>query len=357
MSDPNPTPDLVLVTGGSGFLGAHCVLALLNAGYRVRTTIRTPARAADVRAQLSAGGIDDPGDRLEFAIADLTADAGWAEAVAGCRFVLHVASPFPTTQPKDPDELIVPARDGALRVLRAARDAGVERIVLTSSFAAIGYGHAPTGRPFTEEDWTEFDSGRPVSAYVQSKTIAERAAWAFVDDEGARGEGSALQLATVNPVGILGPVLGPDVSSSVELIRLVKEGRLPRLPDVHFGIVDVRDVAALHLLAMTRPEAAGQRFLAIAGDVMSAREVALVIRGHLGEAAGRRVSTRLMPTWMLKAAAPFSRRVRDSLPDIGTVRRASSEKARTLLGWSPRPREEAVIATVDTLPTYRSHRS
>lgn len=358
MSDPTASPaDLVLVTGGSGFLGAHCILALLEAGYRVRTTIRTPARAADVRSQLAAGGVDDAGDRLEFAIADLTDDAGWADAVAGCRFVLHVASPFPSTQPKDPDELIVPARDGALRVLRAARDAGVERVVLTSSFAAIGYGHAPTDRPFTEEDWTELDSGRPVSAYVQSKTIAERAAWAFVHDEGARSEGGSLQLATVNPVGILGPVLGPDVSSSVELIRLVKEGRLPRLPDVHFGIVDVRDVAALHLLAMTRPEAAGQRFLAIAGEVMGAQEVALLIRGHLGEAAGRRVGTKVMPQWVLKAAAPFSRRVRDSLPDIGTVRRASAEKARTVLGWSPRSREEAVIATVDTLPTYRSHRS
>jgi dihydroflavonol-4-reductase len=350
VSDPNPPADRVLVTGGSGFLGAHCVLALLEAGYRVRTTVRSPARAADVRAQLAAGGVDDPGDRLEFAIADLTSDAGWAEAVAGCRFVLHVASPFPSVQPKDPDELIVPARDGALRVLRAARDAGVERVVLTSSFAAIGYGHAPTDRAFTEEDWTELDSGRAVSPYAQSKTIAERAAWDFA------GGADGLQLATVNPVGILGPVLGPDISTSVELVRLVKEGRLPRLPDVHFGVVDVRDVAALHLLAMTRPEAAGQRFLAIAGEVMSAQEIALIIRGHLGDPAGRRVSTKLMPEWMLRAAAPFSRRVRDALPDIGTVRRASAEKARTVLGWSPRPREEAVIATVDTLPTYHPRR-
>jgi dihydroflavonol-4-reductase len=350
VSDPNPPADRVLVTGGSGFLGAHCVLALLEAGYRVRTTVRSPARAADVRAQLAAGGVDDPGDRLEFAIADLTSDTGWAEAVAGCRFVLHVASPFPSVQPKDPDELIVPARDGALRVLRAARDAGVERVVLTSSFAAIGYGHAPTDRAFTEEDWTELDSGRAVSPYAQSKTIAERAAWDFA------GGADGLQLATVNPVGILGPVLGPDISTSVELVRLVKEGRLPRLPDVHFGVVDVRDVAALHLLAMTRPEAAGQRFLAIAGEVMSAQEIALIIRGHLGDPAGRRVSTKLMPEWMLRAAAPFSRRVRDALPDIGTVRRASAEKARTVLGWSPRPREEAVIATVDTLPTYHPRR-
>lgn len=338
--------DQVLVTGGSGFIGANCVLALLNAGYDVRTTIRTPARAADVRAQLATGGLHDAGDRLTFAVADLTSDEGWPEAVAGCRFVLHVASPFPQKEPKDENELIVPARDGALRVLRASRDAGVERVVLTSSYAAIGYGHAPTDRAFTEEDWTELDAGRPISAYVKSKTVAERAAWDFM-----AAEGGDLQLATVNPVGVLGPVLGPDYSSSVELVRLLKEGRLPRLPDVAFGVVDVRDVADLHVLAMTRPEAAGERFLAIAGEVMTAPELALLIRGHLGEAAGRRISTKVMPPWVLKAAAPFSSRVRGFLPDIGVRRRASSEKARRVLGWEPRTREEAVLATVDSLPS------
>lgn len=335
----------VLVTGGSGFIGAHCVLRALRDGYEVRTTIRTPARAADVRSQLVAGGLDDAGgDRLTFAVADLTSDDGWAEAVAGCDAVLHVASPFPATQPKDENELIVPARDGALRVLRAARDAGVARVVLTSSFAAIGYGHPPTGRAFTEEDWTDLDSGIPVSAYAKSKTLAERAAWDFV----AR-EGGALKLATVNPVGVLGPVLGRDYSSSVRLIKAVRDARLPRLPNVSFGIVDVRDVADLHLLAMTRPEAAGQRFLAIAGEVMSAREVALLIRGHLGD-AGARITTKTMPDGVLRALAPFSRAVRGSLPDLGAVRRASAAKAETVLGWSPRPREEAVLATVDSLP-------
>ncbi|MFF2053020.1 SDR family oxidoreductase [Leifsonia sp. NPDC058194] len=340
--------DRVLVTGGSGFVGAHCTAALLDAGYDVRATVRSPARAADVRAQLAVAGVDEPGERLTFAIADLTADEGWAQAVDGCRFVLHVASPFPARQPKDPDELIVPARDGALRVLRAARDAGVERVVQTSSFAAIGYGHEPADRVFTERNWTELDSGRPVSPYARSKTIAERAAWRFVGEEGG-----GLQLATVNPVGILGPVLGPDVSSSVELIRLVRDGRLPRLPDVWFGIVDVRDVAALHLLAMTRPEAAGERFLAIAGEVMSAQQVARFIRGRLGEEAGRRVPTKVMPEWMLRLAAPVSRTVRDALPDVGVRRRASSEKAATVLGWEPRSRETALAATIDTLPTRR----
>ena len=336
----------VLVTGGSGFVGANCVLQALRAGYDVRTTIRTPARAADVRSQLVAGGLEDAGgDRLTFAVADLTSDDGWADAVAGCAFVLHVASPFPATQPKDENDLIVPARDGALRVLRAARDAGVQRVVLTSSFAAIGYGHPPTDRAFTEDDWTDLDSGVQVSAYVKSKTLAERAAWDFVSREGG-----TMELATVNPVGILGPVLGHDYSSSVQLIKAVRDARLPRLPNVSFGIVDVRDVAALHLLAMTRPEAAGQRFLAIAGEVMSAQEVALLIRGHLGD-AGARITTKTMPDWVLKALAPFSRAVRGSLPDLGSVRRASAAKAERVLGWSPRSREEAILATVDSLPT------
>jgi nucleoside-diphosphate-sugar epimerase len=332
----------VLVTGGSGFVGARCVLDLLEAGYHVRTTIRTPARAADVRAQLKAGGVI-AGEELTFAVADLTSDDGWAEAVAGCDFVLHVASPFPSGEPKHEDDLIVPARDGALRVLKAARDAGVKRVVLTSSFAAIGYGHAAGDRPFTEDDWTELDSGVPVSSYVKSKTLAERAAWDFIEREGG-----GLELAVVNPVGVLGPLLGKDYSSSVRLVKMVGDGRLPRLPRISFGIVDVRDVATLHRLAMTHPEAAGERFLAVSGDPISAQELALLIRGHLGP-SGKRISTKLIPDWVLRAAAPFSRSVRSNLGDMGTVRRGTAEKARKTLGWTPIPRDEAIVATVDSL--------
>jgi dihydroflavonol-4-reductase len=332
----------VLVTGGSGFVGARCVLDLLTAGYDVRTTIRTPARAADVRAQLTAGGLD-AGEELTFAVADLTSDDGWAEAVAGCDFVLHVASPFPSGEPKHEDELIVPARDGALRVLKAARDAGVQRVVLTSSFAAIGYGHAATDRPFTEEDWTDLDSGATISAYVKSKTLAERAAWDFIEREGG-----GLELTTVNPVGVLGPLLGKDYSSSVRLVKMVGDGRLPRLPRISFGIVDVRDVATLHRLAMTHPEAAGERFLAVSGDPISAQELALLIRGHLGP-SGKRIATKPIPDWVLRALAPFSRSVRNNLGDMGTVRRGTAEKARRILGWTPIPRDEAILATVDSL--------
>ncbi|MFF1878177.1 SDR family oxidoreductase [Leifsonia sp. NPDC058230] len=332
----------VLVTGGSGFIGARCVLDLLAAGYAVRTTVRTPARAADVRAQLRVGGVE-PGEELTFAVAELTSDDGWADAVAGCDFVLHVASPFPTAEPKDEDELIVPARDGALRVLTAARDAGVGRVVLTSSFAAIGYGHEPTDRPFTEEDWTELDSGVPISSYVKSKTIAERAAWDFIDREGG-----GLELSTINPVGVLGPLLGRDYSSSVRLVKTVADGRLPRVPRVSFGIVDVRDVATLHRLAMTHPDAAGERFLALSGDPISAQELALLIRGHLGP-SGKRISTKLIPDWVLRTLAPFSRSVRNNVGDMGVVRRGTAEKARRILGWTPIPRDEAILATVDSL--------
>src|SRR5277367_6051721 len=193
--------ELVLVTGGSGFIGAHCILQLLNAGYRVRTTVRSLQREADVRAMLKTGGAE-PGDRLSFVEANLGSDAGWAEAVAGCAYVLHVASPLPPKPPKHEDDLIVPAREGALRVLRAARDAGVRRVVLTSSFAAIGYGHKPQAEPFNETNWTDLN-GDDLTAYTKSKTLAERAAWEFI----AR-EGGPLDLSVVNPVGVFGPVLG-----------------------------------------------------------------------------------------------------------------------------------------------------
>ena len=253
--------ELVLVTGGSGFIGAHCILQILNAGYRVRTTIRSLTREPEVRAMLAAGGAKT-GAALSFAAADLMADAGWPESVGGCDFVLHVASPFPAGAPRHEDELIIPAREGALRVLRAARDAGVRRVVLTSSFAAIGYGQKITDQPFSEENWTDPDGGH-VTAYVKSKTLAERAAWDFI----AR-EGGALELSVVNPVGVLGPVLGPDLSTSIQLVKRLLDGSIQGCPRLSFGIVDARDVADLHLRAMTNPAAKGERFLAAAGGTV-----------------------------------------------------------------------------------------
>ena len=331
----------VLVTGGSGFIGSHCILQLLAAGHQVRTTVRSLKREADVRALLKQGGAQ-PGDRLSFVAADLQSDAGWPDAVAGCEFVLHVASPLPATVPKDENELIVPARDGALRVLRAARNAGVKRVVLTSSFAAIGYGHEPRQQPFNETDWTNLDA-RGLLPYTKSKTIAERAAWDFI-----RSEGGALELAVVNPVGVFGPVLGSDFSTSILLIQRLMDGAIPGCPRYYIGVVDVRDVADLHLRAMTHPAAKGERFLAIAGDVMSVADMAKVLKERVG-AAAKRVPTRQLPNWLVRLAALTQPAVKQILPELGKVKNATGEKARRLLGWAPRSREDAIVATAESL--------
>ena len=333
--------ELVLVTGGSGFIAQHCMLQLLAAGHRVRTTVRSLKREAEVRATLVAAGAE-PGDRLQFAAADLTADAGWPEAVAGCAFVLHVASPFPINVPKHEDELIVPAREGALRVLRAARDAGVRRVVQTSSFAAVGYGHPQMARPFDESDWTNVD-GPGLTAYAKSKTLAERAAWDFM----AR-EGGAMELAVVNPVGVFGPVLGADVSTSIEIVKRMLDGAVPALPRMSFGVVDVRDVADLHLRAMRSPEAAGERFLALAGDFLSMREIATVLKQRLGDAA-RRVPTRELPDWLVRVVALVDQSAGQIVPELGKHKNATSEKARRVLGWSPIPAADALVATAESL--------
>jgi nucleoside-diphosphate-sugar epimerase len=285
----------VLVTGGSGFIAGHCILQLLAGGHQVRTTVRDLKRESGVRALLKQGGAD-PGDRLSFYAADLENDAGWGEAVAGCDYVLHVASPFPANVPKHEDELIMPAREGALRVLRAARDAGIKRVVLTSSFAAVGYGHPPQSAPFNETNWTNTD-GPDVTAYAKSKTLAERAAWDFIAKEGG-----ALDLSVVNPVGVFGPVLGPDYSTSILIVQRLMDGAVPGCPQLVFGVVDVRDVADLHLRAMTHPAAKGERFLAVAGDFMSIREMALLLKDRLG-AAARRMPTRQLPNWLVRIAA------------------------------------------------------
>ncbi|MDP9035624.1 MAG: aldehyde reductase [Myxococcota bacterium] len=331
----------VLVTGGSGFIAAHCIVQLLEAGYRVRTTVRSLGREPDVRAMLQAAGAQ-PGEALSFAAADLLADAGWSEAVANCDLVLHVASPFPLKPPRHEDELILPAREGTLRVLRAARDAGIRRLVLTSSFAAIGYGHRAQEGPFSEESWT--DPGGPgVSAYAKSKTLAERAAWDFM----AR-EGGALELAVVNPVAVFGPVLGRDYSTSIQIVQRLLDGAVPGLPRVAFGIVDARDVADLHLRAMVHPHAKGERFLAVAGDSMTVREVAELLKARLGDAA-QRVPTRMLPDWLLRLASLVDSSVAQIVPELGRIRNATGEKARRVLGWAPRSNEEAILATAESL--------
>jgi len=331
----------VLVTGGSGFIAGHTILQLLNAGHQVRTTVRDMKREGEVRAMLKHGGAE-PGERLSFFAADLQSDAGWAPAVAGCDYVLHLASPFPANVPKHEDELIVPAREGALRVLRASRDARVKRVVLTSSFAAIGYGHAPQSAPFNETNWTN-TTGNDVTAYVKSKTLAEREAWNFI----AR-EGGDLELSVVNPVAVFGPVLGPDYSTSVLLIQRLMSGGVPGSPRLSFGVIDVRDVADLHIRAMTHAAAKGERFLAVAGDFMLIRDIANVLKERMGE-AGKKVPTRQLPNWLVRVAALKDPAVKQILPELGKLKNGTNEKAKRLLGWAPRPPEEAIVATAQSL--------
>jgi dihydroflavonol-4-reductase len=331
----------VLVTGGSGFIGSHTILQLLAAGHEVRTTVRDLQREAGVRAMLEAGGAK-PAGRLRFFAADLEREAGWAPAVAGCEYVLHMASPFPAYAPKHEDELIIPAREGALRVLRAARDAQVRRVVLTSSFAAVGYGLPSQKKPFDETNWTD-PTRAGTAAYVKSKTLAERAAWDFMGREGG-----ALELAVVNPVAVFGPVLGPDFSTSIQLIKRMLDGTMPGCPRLYFGIVDVRDVADLHLRAMSAPAANGERFLAVAGPCMSLLGIARVLRERMGQ-WGRKAPRRELPDWLVRVAALGVPVVRQILPELGKVKNASHEKATRLLGWNPRSNEDAILSTAESL--------
>jgi len=324
----------VLVTGGSGYLGGWCVVELLKRGHTVRTTVRDLSRETEVRAAVASQV--DAGERLTVLAADLEDDAGWAEAVAGCEYVLHVASPFPPVQPKDPDELIVPAREGTRRVLRAALEAGAERVVVTSSVAAISGAHRDGGGPLTEADWTDPDKPG-LSPYARSKTIAERAAWDLAAEMGA-----SERLAVVNPGAILGPTLSDDHSFSLQAIaRLL--GGMPGIPRIGFSFVDVRDVVDLHLRAMTAPEAGGERFIA-AGPFLWMSEVAAVLRDGLGEAAAK-VPKRNLPDLLVRAVALFDPSVRSILGQLGVQLRYSSEKAEARLGWSARPAEETILDT------------
>jgi dihydroflavonol-4-reductase len=298
--------------------------------------VRDLAREQEVRA---AVGVSADDGRLAVLAADLNADEGWHEAVTGCRYVLHVASPFPPVQPKDPDELVVPAREGTLRVLRAAVEADVKRVVLTSSVAAIGGSATPT-RKLTEADWT--DLGNPgLSPYVRSKTVAEQAAWNFM-----RQADRFDRLVTVNPGAILGPLLSRDGSYSLEVIARLLKG-IPGMPRIGFSFVDVRDVADLQIRAMTSPAAGGERFIAV-DTFLWMTEVAEVLRRRLGPAAAK-VPNRRVPDLAVRAIARFDPGIRSVVNQLGHKREYSSEKARTLLEWSPRAVEQTIVETAESM--------
>lgn len=330
----------VLVTGGSGFVASHCISQLLASGFRVKTTVRSQAGEERVREVHAEDGTE-LSSSLSFVNANLSADPGWEHAVDGCSYVLHVASPLPSAAPKNENEIIEPALGGTMRVLRAAHRAGVRRVVLTSSFAAISHPRIGHAGPYTEADWT--DPVAPgVSAYTKAKILAEKAAWDFVRQRGAP------ELAVVNPAVVLGPMLSPNCSTSILLIKRMLDGGLPFAPQLCYGIADVRDVADLHIRAMLDPAARGERFIAVSGKSMSIIEIGNLIRSQLGQRASR-VAKYEAPNWAIRLLAlvhPTAKQVKSGL---GERRDGSNDKARSVLGWAPRSNEEAIMATCDSL--------
>lgn len=330
----------VLVTGGSGFIAVHCILKLLQQGYTVRTTLRSLSRQDEVKQMLKVGGISSF-DNLSFIEANLSDDKNWDEAVKGCEYVLHVASPTPAIKFKHEDELINPAKNGVLRVLKASRNANVKRVVLTSAFGAIGVGHKNRTTPYTENDWSNLDAN--VHPYQKSKTIAEKTAWDFIKNDGGN-----LELSTVNPVGVMGPILGADYSHSHQMIRQMLEGEIKACPKITSCYVDVRDVADLHLLAMTHPKAKGERFLATAGNALSMLDVAKILKRRLGDDA-KKVPTKELPNWLLRIAALRNPSLKMLVTLLGQYMQGSGEKAKKLLNWSPGSSEDAIVATAESL--------
>lgn len=336
----NPSSTTVLVTGASGFIASHCIVQLLEKGYRVRGTLRSPGRADEIRKAVAAEV--NPGDRLEFCTADLGSDAGWADAAKGCTYVLHVASPFPKAAPKHEDELIIPARDGALRVLKAASAAGVRRVVMTSSLAAVAYGHPKEKKNFNESDWSIVETTR--GAYEKSKTIAERAAWDFVKGLPADRK---MELVTINPGAVLGPVLEKDSGTSGELVRMLMKRELPGCPRLGFPMVDVRDVASAHLSAMTTPEAAGQRYCC-SGDFAWMKDIAAILAPRYRD-RGYKVPTRGLPDFLVRISAIFDKTLAVVVHSLGEQKVISNEKIRRELNWKPRSVEEMTVSMADSM--------
>jgi dihydroflavonol-4-reductase len=345
--------ETVLVTGGTGYLARWCIQLLLERGYAVHATVRDPSREATLRSLFAAAGDTE---RLRVFTADLLSDDGWQRATDTCDYVLHVASPFPPAQPKDADELIVPARDGTVRVLGAAYAAGVRRVVVTSSTVAVrNAGRPGPGRPLDEEDWASLDN-RKATPYIRSKVIAERAAWDY-----AKATGSTQRLSVVNPGAIIGPLLGAERSYSLQTIDRLLAGSMPAIPRLGFPLSDVRDLADLHIRAMTSPAAAGQRFLGT-GPFCWLSDIGAILREELGAQAAK-VPTRQAPNTFVRLAARFDPSIRSVIAELGKRTEYSARKAETLLGWKPRPIRESVLdcarsiladGTGLTSPNYRS---
>jgi len=330
------TKGTVLVTGASGYIAGFTIKDLIAGDWAVRGTVRSLAKADAVRASLGLTA-----DQLPLTAADLTADAGWNEAAAGCDFVQHIASPLPTGAVRTDDDLIIPARDGALRLLRAAKAGGVKRVVMTSSVAAMYYGMAGKDRTYTEADWSDL-TAPTTNAYAKSKTIAERAARDWV-----AAEGSGMEYCTINPALVLGPVLGTDFSGSLAVVTKLLGGELPGLPAIGFGICDVRDIAAAHIAAMTTPGIDGGRFLC-SGDYLAMADVAAILKSRLADQA-KRVPTMRLPNFLVRLSALFDPEIKLVIPELGRTRVPDTSHARAVIGWNPRPAAETIVDTARSL--------
>ena len=330
----------ILVTGASGFIASHIVIQLLNQGYRVRGTVRNLSRADKLKEVI---GKHAPTTGLSFVQADLMDADSWQAAVKGTDGIMHVASPIATELPKDPNEMIVPAKEGTRNVLQAAIDQGVPRVVITSSVASIVYGQGPG--LFTEDNWTNTDH-RDATPYIQSKTIAEKLAW-----EMAQEAGDKLQITTVHPSLVLGPVLEQDYGNSAEVVKKLMDGSFPGTPNLGLPIVDVRDVASMHIMAFENDASIGERLIC-SGPFLWMHEIALILRKHYPDFQ-KKIPTRKLPTWLVKLFANFQKEVKSVLQDVDVRREVTWEKGKRILGWDPRGPEEAIRATADSLIEFK----
>jgi nucleoside-diphosphate-sugar epimerase len=335
----DPAATRILVTGANGFIGLHTVLHFLKSGYNLCATVRTEEQGEKVHQTL-AKYVDT--HKLELICADLTKEAGWEQAVAGCDFVLHVASPFPTEAPKDENELIIPAREGTLRVLRAAQKAGVKRVVLVSSVASITGGHEKENRTFNESDWT--DTSKTNYSYSKSKTLAEQAAWEFIRSAENK---NGMELVAVNPSNVFGPVLDNRHHTSTEWFLTLLRREIPGLTRTQLHFVDVRDVVNMIEKAMLTPNAAGKRFIAN-GASIQLQEFALILDRNFAS-QGYRVPTRVLPDWLVRFFAILVPKTKPVVNTLGWTYVISTEQAQSVLGWQPRPYEGTIIEMAQSL--------
>ena len=329
--------ETVLVTGGTGFIGLHCLQQLLDKGYKVRTTIRSESRKQEVMEAMKKHSSNC--ENLEFFIADLLNDDGWKEAVEGSKYVLHVASPFFLGEPENEDVFIKPAVEGTLRVLKACADSEVQKVVLTSSFAAVGYGHPREKEVYTEEDWSSVDG--EISPYAKSKTLAEKAAWDFVEN---LEESKKFELTVINPVAVTGPMLTSDIGSSNDFLLKLISGSMPACPKIHMGYIDVRDVAKAHIFSMTEEKTNGERIIVSENEMFFAE-----VGKTLNEAGFKKSPTKEMPNFLVKIMSLFVGELKTLLSALNRKGDIDKTKAKSFFNWDYISTEQSVTETAQQL--------